>query len=447
MTAVKQYMIDGSGVTAVKTGIPYRRLTELMALRDGDDVGGLYERVPWLYRAAQLRAGAVSRMPRSLYAGDTPVDESDFPFRLTELLKTVELHLTLYGAAYLLPVKTARGRVVSLRALQPGTVEVLTDNKRGLLGFRRTTGAGSVVYGPDELVHVWLENPNEELSPGVAPARVALEAAAAMRNGGRFTSAFFKNGAIFPQILTVVGGANEAEIERLQSFADRTLRGVGNAFRTLFVRREITATKLGQPLNELGLSELAADQRREIAAALGVPPSIIDSETDNFATAQQADINFYDKTVVPEVMLIAEQLNAQLFGPLGLWIEFEPGRLEVFQARELEKALKLEGARARGDVTRDEWRALMGMGPYQGEGAGETVEGGFDDEGAVALRLWERKALRRLKEGKPEKMTEFEHPAIAGAGRAAIVGALEACETADDVRAVFIGAEVWAGYG
>ena len=60
------------------------------------------------------------------------------------------------------------------------------------------------------------------------------------------------------------------------------------------------------------------------------------------------------------------------------------------------------------------------------------------------LKRWERKVLKRVKEGK-RATVGFVCEAIPASLAGAIEGALEAAETAEDVKRVFDGAR-WEGY-
>jgi hypothetical protein len=77
--------------------------------------------------------------------------------------------------------------------------------------------------------------------------------------------------------------------------------------------------------------------------------------------------------VVPQSLLIEEALNEQLMEPEGLRWQFQPERLEVFQAAEMQKAAavaKLVGAPI---MTVNEGRAWMGLPPLEdAEDAGQT---------------------------------------------------------------------------
>ena len=65
---------------------------------------------------------------------------------------------------------------------------------------------------------------------------------------------------------------------------------------------------------------------------------------------------------------------------------------------------------------------------------------------AADLERWQRKAVKRYTEGKPDKAQEFESEVIPPALAAAIRGALSETVDAADVPAVFRDALAWEGY-
>ncbi len=72
------------------------------------------------------------------------------------------------------------------------------------------------------------------------------------------------------------------------------------------------------------------------------------------------------------------------------------------------------------------------------------------EEMKIDFQKWEQKALKRLTEGKRDKMLEFESPHFSIVQKAAIVGALEAAESAEDVKNIFAEAvqtgQLWGMY-
>lgn len=432
---------------------------------DEDSIQVLFERVPWLYRGVVARCLALSNMPFALHRGDEDGEEVDaesafsFTLKLKRLLYTIEMHLILFGAAY---VQKERNRLAlkGLRTLYPPTITPVYDAGQGLKGFERKLGNTTFKLALDDLAYLWLVNHRAELGPGVGEAQVALEAAGMLRNINLWGARFFEQGAVMPTLISVPMGAQEADKERLRSWFKRKLTGKDKAFAVEAIEGEVTVTQLGYPPNDLATPELTDSKRQDIATALGVPQTLLFSDAANYATAQQDDLHFYDKTVVPRAEMIAEDLNEQIFSRYGLYLCPHRERMEIFQAQEGEKAYRL--ASLVGDhpiMTVNEAREMLDLEPLPdddlneleapedaGGSRGPSLPDEADNEMANEMRRWRTMATRRFKEGKPGKALAFESDAIPPGKAAAIRGQLEACTTALQVGQVFDAAREWQGY-
>ena len=99
---------------------------------------------------------------------------------------------------------------------------------------------------------------------------------------------------------------------------------------------------IGEGLKELSSAELTSEKRQDIAQALGIPMSVMFSESANGlggeGVATQDKLHFYEETIIPECEAIAETLNEQMLEPLGLSVEFLPDTLDVFQEDERQRS-------------------------------------------------------------------------------------------------------------
>jgi hypothetical protein len=157
-------------------------------------------------------------------------------------------------------------------------------------------------------------------------------------NSAEFAKAFFARGAVKAGLLTVDGSPLPAERERLKSWWQRFMGGLGNAFNAEVVSGAVSYVPVGEGLKELSNEALTSEQRTEIATALGVPHSLVMSNAANYATAKQDSLTFYETTVVPQAMLLARAINRQLMEPFGYRFEFRPQSIDVFQQDENERA-------------------------------------------------------------------------------------------------------------
>jgi HK97 family phage portal protein len=446
-----------------------------------DDLLKLYEGVAWFRRGVDVRAETLANLPWQFSRGDgeSELDEGELPplpfaLDMDTLLNMVEAWLTLYGAAYAFKGLNAARIPKELRPMHPATVTPQYDPTNGLTGFkRRLPGGSEVTLSPDELAYVWLPPRKSEVGPGIPPARAALAAATLLKSADEFGLMYFENGVIAPALVTVPAGTPDAEKKRLEGWAQRAMGGLKKAFNVIGIAADVKVSSLGSavPLGSLALPELTDKKREDIATAFGVPQTILFSNAANFATAQQDDLHFYDKTIIPEARRIERALNRQVFGPLGWRLTFKPERLEMYQAIEAEKGYKLSNLYQNGIVTVEEVRQQLGMSdrPSVGElldpvlvfqrnsGSQSAGQGGAirslppgqsAEQKAVAdeLARWERKALKRIEEGKPEKAREFESAALPWAVKAWVTSALEEARTAEDVKLAFAGVNIWEGY-
>lgn len=302
--------------------------------------------VGYLYRAVDLRANALASVPWSVYpaTGDAPLWDSEEPIpppalmpfvAMPDLLYRTEAALCIGARAYWFKERN-RVRLTGLRWLDPFTMEPVWT-PQGLTGFKRFVNNNTQDLLPEDVAYIWLGGLSET-EPRPAPAQAAASAANVIYNTAQFAKAYFERGAVRAGLLTVEGQPLPTERERLKTWWSRFMSGIGNAFNAEVVSAAVQYVPVGEGLAELGNQALTAEQREDIATALGVPHSLVMSNAANYATARQDAQAFYETTVVPQAQLIERQLNAQVFGPAGLRLKFRPQALDVFQQDENERA-------------------------------------------------------------------------------------------------------------
>jgi len=317
--------------------------------KEDTDPATLFRSVAWLYRGVGLRAHAVSSMPFRIMQGETERDTSDdyqnvlgFLPNPRRLLYLTEAALTCYGMAYWWR-EANRVTVKGVRYVRPDTIEPIID-ARGLQGFYRTANGKRVQVPPQQLAYFWQPDPWVELGPPESsPLMAAISASGVLYNLNTFSAAYFKRGAIKATLLTVQGAPVAAERDRLKTWWRQMVTGVRNAWAAELVNADaVTPVVIGEGLKELSSAELTAEKRQDIAQALGIPQSVMFSESakglGGEGVATQDEKHFYEKTVLPECELIAEALNEQMLAPLGYRLEFVPDSLDVFQEDENSRA-------------------------------------------------------------------------------------------------------------
>ena len=183
-----------------------------------------YQTVPWLYRAATLRAATVSRMPycvEDLATGEAIEDNDPRVVNImrwmTRTLYLAELSRVLYGAAYFLLESNRFGLNTTPRYIPRAYVTPVVSYIDGVTGFSVAfQGTGGQVTPLDRMVYAWEPNPADEVSPGPAPAYGALQAAGMLGALDRMATQYFSAGAVPITAVKVPPAVGKDERDKIQ---------------------------------------------------------------------------------------------------------------------------------------------------------------------------------------------------------------------------------------
>lgn len=450
-----------------------------------DDTGKFMQTIPWLFRGVDIRANALANVPFSMFKGDKEIDNSEDWQNAVKILphpkslfSTLEAALVIFGYAYLFRERNAY-ITKGLRYLLPTSIKpnIQTD---GSITFKRRIGNQTQLLTPEDVVYFWKQDAFVELGPPLSsPAMAAANACGVLLSVDEFAKAFFRQGAVKTTLLTTTNIA-PSERDRLKTWWKRVL-GMDRAWTTDIINAEkITPITIGEGLESLQNNDLTESKRIDIAAALGIPYSVLFSNASNRATAEQDDLHLYDKTILPDAYFIENILNEQVLEPLGYNIKFDPQAMPIYQEDENARAaslnqiitalgspeefllaadilgydinpdvmIKIEAMIAKKDENRAVMAELVQSKPEQEESEPEEEpepdpEVEEPDNKALDLEKWQAKALKRFKSGRSAACafsSEYIEPLLI----ASITGALEAAESENDIKSAFD--SVWVGY-
>jgi hypothetical protein len=335
------------------------------------------------------------------------------------------------------------------------------DKEKGLVKFeRRIDGQLIPMTIPvEDMVYLWYRNPLHETQPDQPPAAAAMSAAGILYNTNFFANAFLERGAIKATLLTVKGSIAQQERNRLKDWWNRVVGGVKNAGNAEVVAADVVPVIIGEGLSELSNTELTGESREEIATTLGIPLSMVFSNATTYATANQDKANFYDETVFPEAEIIANQLNKELFEPLGFHFDFVPEALEINKKDENQRSqafrhyvdagLKQSVAAEIVGIELPEGLEYADLDPEEPEVQPVQPQGQprvqpaepdaeqYQDRRAADLEKWRRKAQKRLASGK-SALIEFESVWLSPLEIAFVRSRLATAKTKTDVDAAFL---------
>lgn len=327
-----------------------------------------YGLVPWLFRAVRLRAQGVSRMPFTLEANGVDVTDSpefeNIVSGMKRRLFLTEASKTLTGAAYWIKETNQYGLNLTPRWVVPKSIQPIGNELTGLQYFNRTSGKlGRLEI--DQVVYFWNENFDCEYLPGAGEASVALAAASMLYALDAFTANFFQQGAVKVTVFPVPVGTQKEEVEKFQNFLQRRLTSVRNAFKMFVIRAadKLSPIVIGSDIKDTQAPELTDIQRVNVAAALGVPQSVIEGRSSDDSNSRSEKTAFVTDTLIPECEFIAEVANDQFFKPFGVKLKFHPDRLDIMQAIQLDQITAVSTAVGGPVLTQDEGRDLLGYKP------------------------------------------------------------------------------------
>lgn len=435
-----------------------------------------YKFIPTLYRAVQICAYSVSTMPFEILRGKTVYDESanwknkiGFMPNPQEILQLVESSLKMTGSAYLFRERS----VAATKKLQynlTNTIHPLIDyDKAKVTGFERPDKNGvKHTFTVDDYVYFWMPDPYVELGPAVNyPAKAAANACGVLMNMDVFAGGFFERGAIKAMLLTVSGMPAESERNKLTEWWKRVVGGVKNAFGAQVINAEaVKPVVVGEGMKELENVTLGQEKREDISIAMGIPMSILFADAANYATSQQDELNFLNKTIIPDCEFIASVLNCQLFEPLGLHWNFLPETLDAMQEDENSRAValgqltsagipllmamdilgyelseeqraELEKAEEEKEKKAEEMERQMAENP-EPEEENEQEENGTNNDTTFKMELdkWRRKAINAMKKGKPANV-DFITTIIPGEMCEIIMSSLGKAQSEEDIKEAF----------
>ena len=414
----------------------------------------------WAYRCVMIRANALAAVEWEIQQPDgTAVPQHEIDTLLREInkdanwhdmIRALEADLNIYAHAYLL--KIGKGKTPKfLKRLNPYTMKRMYDAKVGLVGFEQwIDGKKFADFSRKEIIYFHFYHPTEDFG-GLSPTHMAKGAIDAESNAEKYVSAFFANYALPAAILETDAYIDQGEAEGIVAKFRRKFLGADKQHKIALLDRGTKVKELGWPLKELALAEVRNEARRTICAAYGVPPILVGAwEAANYATADAAKKSLYTETMIPQGDYISGVLNAELVPHFGENIKhvFRYDRLPAMQEDEGKRAQRYALLVEKRVITAAAAAERLGFTPEE-TGTGPVVfqPGAFPTqetekpvEKRTALQLdldkWCRKALKRVKEGKPANV-KFESEHIPLALGEAIAGSLETAETQKEVRAVF----------
>lgn len=318
-----------SGVTTYGSGMYDDYYSDRDLPRDESGYARIYTASAWAFRALNIRAqkvgsvlwrhGRVVGVKTGKSAPNHPLHAAlDTVFRhyKQDFFEEWQINKALYGEAFieLVPMELFGVRTnhpFTFRLLNPLVVEPLIIRGE-IKEFQYMGDDGLQRFAIDELVFDRQYNPLNDLR-GLSLMVSALDAVNIDRGQTRIARAMIHNnmrpGVIFmPKDGTPL---TDRDTQNIKTTLQEQGKGARNAGRPLFIPFPFDVTTVAPPSFE-DQEYLSEQQKRKIAAVVGIPVGMIDHTDSAFQLSPEQKRALYDLTILPAAEKMARIVDAEL---------------------------------------------------------------------------------------------------------------------------------------
>lgn len=279
----------------------------------------------------------------------------------SELMQSTVNYLELTGDAYWYIEPGALRVPAAIWPLMSQYVRVVRAPDGSLTGY---------LFGKDQLsrialdvadvIHFRYPNPKDP-DYGLSPLEAAFGAATVLEAGQEYMRTMYDSGGMPEVAICVKGRIGKPERDSLYAEWKRKFASKRKGEKAIILEGEMTIQPISHPPKDVGTEFEQKFSREEIAAAFGVPLTMIQLNEASRAGAEAGMFQYLATTIVPKLRLIEEKLTEQLAARYDprLFLAFDN---PVPQDREY----RLKEIKTRLDTrmtTVNEERALEGMPP------------------------------------------------------------------------------------
>lgn len=361
--------------------------------------------VPTVYRCISLISTVVASCPIEVYRkkDNEPINNPLFDsanqamtYTQYELWELVAAHLASFGDSFVLKKRDSYDRIIDLKPIYPGLVEVKIDpdTKDKIFLVRHVNDDGTAdmhtkpqVFTDFEIMHI----PGLGLSGlgGLSPIMQMQQTVGTALAADRLAGRFYKGGTQLGGIIKIKAPLkSQAQAEGVKARWMNNNAGVGNAGNVAVLDAETDFQSITIPPDQLQFLESRRWQTTEIARMFGIPPHLVgdvEKSTSWGTGIEQQNIGFVAYTIASYTNRIEQRVTREVVSTRGQCAEFNLDRL--MRGSMSERFLAYQQALGAGWISADEIRVKENMNPLGGKfakpfppaGATQPMDG--DDQG------------------------------------------------------------------
>ena len=296
---------------------------------------------PTVRRCLNYRKQSISSIPWKLttLSGvtefDSTVVDSNYPQidSIINALSKIEQSMIMVGKAFYL--------ISESRVLDPRSITVNWSRDFGIVNYTRKIGNEEITIEPYDIVY-FKEDSLSETESGESIFDTIKTNVKVVASIDQYITQYFDNGTIKATILTTKADSypTQEEVSKVENFLNRSIQGLKNAFKSIFLRLPVEATVVGSGLENFD-PKLHDTEIMLIITAFEVPPSAILPSAANYATAMSDKRQYYETVAIPRIDYIFSEINNQWLKRNGLMLVSEGEKLPIFQTDESERSQSL----------------------------------------------------------------------------------------------------------
>ena len=327
---------------------------------------------PMLYRAIDLLAGTLAKLPVLLYKGDKLLDENfrfmynghlfniwepNFNMSFNELFYTANLYFFFTGE-WMVYINTAEG--LTLEPIDPRKMRV----RDGVWEQTLPEGKKRIIL-PSELIYCKMPTIGEGRAS--SPIDALRDDLITYMEAQKFNKALFKNyGQLGNILVDTVGNKPVSVMQQLKDSFDAAHAGSDKAGVTGALTGGIDVRNTTQTMNELQFSNTLTEIRDNILYCLGVPKGLAGVTDDiNYATAREETRQLWFFNLIDKALRIQGKINRilmrQYFTSEGVKVVFDFGALQEL-GRDEETKMTLSKQYLELGYTTNETNNLLDLG-------------------------------------------------------------------------------------
>lgn len=340
------------------------------------------QKFPLVYAAVTARAEAIAGLGIKIFdmKGDQEAEVKDHPFYQVyrspnpyqgsfEFIEQISMSLDVTGNAFIAiePATAGPKQPFELYLIPTKYIAIIPDSKTKVKEYRYYVNGQTATYKPEEMIHIKYNN-IDDVYYGASPLTSAADILTFEDYRIKFSSNFFKNGAIPVGVLESEAVMSDSILKKLRGDWNAIHGGVANSNKLAILQGGLKYRSIASPLKDLDLSNLKRLSKDDILSVFKMPESVLGDMTNTSGSEGQDALRaFWRSSLIPHLSRIQSALNRGLkemaFKGGKQVFKFNLKAVEALADDKESVARYISSLMAASVMTANEGRSILGLSP------------------------------------------------------------------------------------